>query len=407
MPELNDYHEFTGRHWETGTVANFLAYRGVKVPHTGQPYSEALLLGVSGGAVMGYFSFAYEGYDPMARILTRNTFDPWLTMLSRLGVAQNVHQTARPEKAVANLTTALEEGTPAIVWADVWNLPYNALSFDEGMWAMFPILVYGYDEAADVVRIADRARVGLTASPAELAAARGRTKKSGHRLMTLEAPDPDKLPAAVSAGIWDCIRLYTEAPPKLGKNSFGLAAYRRWAELLAKPKTRMSWEREFPAGSKMYAGLMTAFTDIAIFGKDEGYYADRRLYADFLDEAASILGKPGLRQAANRFRVAAAEWGALAQTLLPDEVEPLRETRELMLRRHTAFLDRGNAALEEMRAIDARLDAIKAAVAADYPLSQPEVETHRARIAGQVMAIHDVETAAVEALKATMATSER
>jgi hypothetical protein len=85
----------------------------------------------------------------------------------------------------------------------------------------------------------------------------------------------------------------------------------------------------------------------------------------------------------------------------------LRETRELMLRRHTTFLDRGNTALEEMRAIDARLDAIKAAVAADYPLSQPEVETHRARIAGQVMAIHDVETAAVEALKATMATSVR
>jgi hypothetical protein len=361
-----------------------------------------LLLGVSGGAVMGYFSFAYEGYDPMARILTRNTFDPWMTMLSRLGVTQNVRQTAKPEKAVANLTTALEEGTPAIVWADVWNLPYNALTFDDGMWAMFPILVYGYDEAADIVRIADRARVGLTTTSGELAAARGRTKKSGHRLMTLEAPDPAKLPAAVSAGIWDCIRLYTEPPPKLGKNSFGLAAYQRWVELLAKPKARMSWEREFPAGSKMYAGLMTAFTDIAIFGKEGDNFADRLLYAAFLDEAAVILGKPGLGEVAGQFRAAAAEWGALAKALLPDEVEPLRETRELMLRRHNAFLDRGNAAQKEMRAIDARLDAIKAAVVADYPLSQPEVEAHRVRIAGQVMAIHDVEAAAVETLKATM-----
>lgn len=403
MPELKDYHEFHGRHWETGTVANFLAYRGVKAPHTGRPYSEALLLGVSGGAVMGYFSFAYEGYDPMARILTRNTFDPWMTMLARLGVAQNVQQTAKPEKAVANLTAALEERTPAIVWADVWNLPYNALAFDDGMWAMFPILVYGYDETADLVRVADRARVGLTTTTGELAAARGRTKKSGHRLMTLEAPDADKLPAAVSAGIWDCVRLYTEAPPKLGKNSFGLAAYRRWMELLTKPKTRMSWEREFPAGSKMYAGLMTAFTDIAIFGKEGDNFADRRLYAAFLDEAAAILGRPGLSEAAGQFRAAADAWGALARALLPDEVEPLRETRKLMLRRHNAFLDRGNAALEEMRAIDARLDAIKTAVAADFPLTQPRVEAHRARMAEQILVIHDIEATAVEALKRAMA----
>ena len=68
MPILENYQQFNGRHWETGTVCNFLAYTGVKAPHTGRPYSEALLMGVSGGAVMGYFSFAYEGYDPHARI---------------------------------------------------------------------------------------------------------------------------------------------------------------------------------------------------------------------------------------------------------------------------------------------------------------------------------------------------
>ncbi len=213
MKVLDNYDQFNGRHWETGTAANFLAWRGVRAPHSGQPYSEALLMGVSGGAVMGYFSFAYEGYDPMARILTRNTFDPWMTMLSRLGVAQNVHQTAKPETAVRNLMTALEEGTPAIVWADMWSLPYNALAWDEGMWAMFPVLVYGYDDEKDIVAIADRARVGLTTTTAELAQARGRAKNNKHRLITLEAPDAAKLPAAVSAGLWDCIRLYTEPPP--------------------------------------------------------------------------------------------------------------------------------------------------------------------------------------------------
>ena len=55
MIKLNAYNHFAGRHWETGSVRNFYAYRGVNAPHTGQPYSEALLMGVSGGIVMGYF----------------------------------------------------------------------------------------------------------------------------------------------------------------------------------------------------------------------------------------------------------------------------------------------------------------------------------------------------------------
>jgi hypothetical protein len=58
MPILPHYNEFKGRHWETGTVRNYYAYRGVKAPHTNEPYTEALLMGVSAGAVMGYFTFA-------------------------------------------------------------------------------------------------------------------------------------------------------------------------------------------------------------------------------------------------------------------------------------------------------------------------------------------------------------
>lgn len=401
MPTLTDYRQFDGRHWETGTVANFFNYRGVRAPHTGRPYSEALLMGVSGGAVMGYFSFAYENYPPMARILTRNTFDPWDTMLSRLGVAQNVHHTARPDRAVADLVEALEEGTPAIVWADVWSLPYNALDHDPGMWAMFPIVVYGLDET--VAHIADRARVGLTCTPEELAAARGRVKKDKHRLMTLEAPDPNKLAAAVSAGIWDCIRLYTEAPPKGSKNNFGLAAFRYWAELLTKPKARLSWANVFPPGAKMLDGLTSAFTDIALFGKGEGQGADREVYADFLDEAALVLGKPALGEAAARFREAAAAWAALGATLLPEEIEPFRETRALMVRRHALFLNEGSAATSRLREIDARLAAVRQAADGDFPLTEPEVVAHRGRIADGVMRIHDVEAAAVAALAQIMA----
>ena len=225
MPVLNDYDQFDGLHWETGSVRNFYAYRGVTAPHTGQPYSEALLMGISGGAVMAYFSFAYEGYDPHVAILTRNTFDPMNRMLERLGVVQTILHTGKPDKAVANLIDTLESSTPAIVWADMFSLPYNALPYDKSMWGMAPIIVYGYDESADTVWIADRSSVALTMTTAELAAARARIKKDKFRILTLDPPNPDKLTSAIQKGIWDCIKLFTEAPPKTNRAQNGDASY--------------------------------------------------------------------------------------------------------------------------------------------------------------------------------------
>lgn len=127
--------------------------------HPNKPFTEAMLLGISGGAVMGYFSFAYEGYDPHVAILTRNTFSPIETTLERLGVEQTSLQTNKPDKALADLINTLEDGIPPIIWADMFSLPYNMLPYDEGMWQMFPIVVYGYEADIGTVWIADRARV--------------------------------------------------------------------------------------------------------------------------------------------------------------------------------------------------------------------------------------------------------
>lgn len=400
MTILTDYEQFNGRYWETGTVANHWAYRGVVAPHTGEPFSEALLLGVSGGIVMGYFVFAYDGYDPMARILTRNTFDPMDAMLSRLGVVQHVQQTASAEKGVKNLVNALDEGVPPIVWADLFSLPYNGEVYDEGMWGMMPLVVYGYDEAADVVLIADRARVGLTVTVGELAAARSRVKKTKNRMLTLDAPLEEKLVTAVQAGIWDTIKLFTEKPPKGSKNNFGFAAYQQWAKMLTKPKGRGSWAKEFPAGRPLLAGLMSAFTDINTFGKVG--FAERDVYAKFLDEAAIILEKSALNQVADQFRESAEAWDALSLVLLPDEVAFLKETRELMLKKRDVFLDQGNTGIAEMAAIEGRLAEIKTAVSTEFPLDEADILALKENIAVHVLQIHDIEQEVVAALQAAI-----
>lgn len=84
MTTLPNYKHFDGIHYETGCVHNALAYQGLKMPHTKSAPSEALLLGLSGGITFGYFSFAYKGFDPHVALLTRNTFNPFETMLNRL-----------------------------------------------------------------------------------------------------------------------------------------------------------------------------------------------------------------------------------------------------------------------------------------------------------------------------------
>ncbi len=397
MHILNDYNQFEGLHWETGSLRNFYAYQGITAPHTGEPYSEEIFLGISGGITMGYFAFHYEGYEPWVRILTRNTFNPLDKIYARLGIQSNVRQTSSKEKGIENLLAEIEAGSPAIVYSDMFSLPYNAAPQDEGMWVMLPILVYGYDETEDEVWISDRARVPLSVTTEELAFARGRTKKNKYKILTHEPPMDENLKSAVEGGIRECIQLFTEPPPKGSKHNFGFLAFEKWAKLLGKSSDRSSWQKMFPPGNFMYAGLTSAFTDICIFGKEGG--AERGYYANFLDEASEILSIPRLTEVADKFRSSAKAWDELANTLLPDEINLFKETRVLMLKRHKLFLDMGNSAMEEIHEIDDQLNIIKTQVRESFPLDSNQADELKALIAAKVLAIRDIEFDAVQDLQ--------
>ena len=396
MTILNNYDQFQGLHWETGSLRNYLAFKAVLAPHTNQPYSEAMLLGISGGIVMGYYTFDYEGLDPMVRILTRNTFNPLETIYQRLEIKPSVKQSTSSEKGLKNLTAELESGLPAIVYADMYSLPYNALDTDQGMWAMLPILVYGYDQDSNEVLIADRSTKPLSVSTENLTEARGRTKKNKYRLLIHEQPNPDKLKMAVTVGLIDCVNYFTQPPPKGSKHNFGFMAFQKWIDLLQKPNQRGSWQKEFAPGQRMYAGLKSAIEDICIFGKDGG--ADRKLYAQFLDEASKLLSKSELKEIAEQFLMSAKAWDDLADSLMPDEIPLFKETRTLMLRKHRIFLDQGSSSLEEMIHIKIRLSELRFLVDNDFPLTQSQVEDMRDEIASKVKAVRDIEFDAIENL---------
>ena len=394
-------HPFTGRHWETGSIHNALALQGVKAPHTGEPYSEALLLGISGGITFGYFTFEYKGYLPHLAMLTRNTFNPFSTTLERLGIAQDVQQTNNAETAEKNLRDAVESGLYPLVWADQFSLPYNCLPVDEPMWGMMPVVAVESDGAS--VTIADRSSQPIHLSMAELTKARGRVKDDKYRLITLDAPQTAKMASAVHKGICQAIKLFTEEPPRGARDNFGFAAYEKLAHFLVNTRNKQSWERFFSPGVRMYHALAGspaqpgAYHWVMTWGSADG--AERGLYADFLDEAAQILKTPALKEAAETFRESYQLWLAFADALLPDDMPLLGESKKLIQKKHELFINTGESALAEIKKINSRLNEFLEQSRADFPLSTAQVAELRANLRDRLLKISAVEQRAVDLMQ--------
>jgi hypothetical protein len=85
-------------------------------------------------------------------------------------------------------------------------------------------------------------------------------------------------------------------------------------------------------------------------------------------------------------------------------VAGLGETARLIARREAAFLERGPAAVEEVRATWGRLAEIEAAMREEFPLTQPAVDELLAGLQLRVRAIETDERAAVRALRGAAAT---
>jgi hypothetical protein len=395
---------FTGRHFETGSIHNTLATQSVTAPHTGKPYSEALLLGISGGIAFGYFTFEYKGYLPHVAMLTRNTFNPFQTMLERLGIAQDVQQTNKAELAEKNLRSTLDTGLFPILWADQFSLSYNDLESDQMMWSPLPLLAVERD--GETVTLADRSSQPFHVSMEELTKARGRIKDDKYRLMTLDAPQPSKLAAAVHKGICQTISLFTEEPPRGARENFGFAAYEKFAEMLVNKRNKQSWERFFAPGVRMYHALAGSHFQpgmyhwINTWGSSDG--ADRGLYADFLDEAAQILKRPALKEAAEKFHEGHSLWLKFADALLPDDVPLMLESKTLISKKHKLFTEKGETALPEIKQIHTRLKELLKASETDFPLSAVEAADLRANLRDHILRISAVEKQAVDLLQSAI-----
>lgn len=393
--------EFSGRHYETGTLANALAAMGATDPHTGRPYSEALALGASGGIACGYFVFEYTGHLPHVALLTRNTFAPFERALDNLAIRRETRETTHADKGEKNLRLELDAGNVAIVWADMFSMPYRGLD-PQQMWMMLPVLVVGLER--DDFILMDGSRQPIRVSAADLDRARGRVKKDRYRMMVLEKPDPERLPEGLKRGIQTCTALYLDKPPAGSANNFGIAALRHLAKMLTDVKNAKGWARTFAPGPRLTQALAGKVGQpgvwdwIETWGTNPG--ADRGTYADFLREASVWLAEPKLNAIADAFDQSRALWTELAEAAMPDTIAEFAKLKALKRRHSDLWFENGAPTVEERQTIRGEMRELTEALAAPEKLA--EASHIQSRMAGIVTRIADLEEGAVRELRAAI-----
>jgi Butirosin biosynthesis protein H, N-terminal/Domain of unknown function (DUF4872) len=388
-----------GVHPETATIAGVLANRGLVAPHTGEPLTEAMVLGVGGGLGAGYILWEFQEHS--RRVLVLGFRNDWQyparwaeKTCRRLRVPAAVHETGAARKAEAELRAAVDQGVPAIAWVDQQLVGYRHLPASLAGYAGHPVTVYGIDERAGAALVDDRNHARLTVPLDALAAARARIPSYRHRLLVPDAPaaelDLDGLRAAVREGLAEQVE-HLSRP----SDSFSLPAFRKWARLLTDRRNAKAWPRVFADRGGLFDACVAVYENVEPVGSGGGNL--RGLYAAFLEEAADLLGDGRLRAAAAAYRDLDGAWHELAELALPADREPFAEVRRLTDALHRLIL-RGDAGRREAAAVAGRLWAARDRWRSAFPGGDAEVEALLDGMAARLSAIWQAETDALAGL---------
>jgi hypothetical protein len=349
-----------GVHPDSAALANVLTHHGAAI-------SEAMVLGVGGGLGAGYILWEFEAHD--ARIVVLGFRNQWqypgrwaVKTLERLGIPHELHETGGARGAAERLDAALAAGRPALVTVDRQEIGHWHLPAHQSGRGGYPVVVHGIE--GDRVRLDDCTLAPLTVGRERLDAARARIGSFRHRLLVpepVEAIGEESLRAAVRAGLADAAEHLAAR-----SDSFGLPAWRKWARMLTDSRKPKAWQRVFADGRGIVGALLSTYEGIEPVGTYGGHL--RGLYADFLDEAASLLSEPGLTAAASAYRGAAELWHRLAELALPADVPEYAELRAGLAAVHESVVARGDAGRGEAAEAAARLWALRSELGAAPPV---------------------------------------
>lgn len=332
------FNYFGGKHCWTTCFKNALAYHGLNL-------SEEMLFGLSGG--LG-FIYWYMKLMPAPFVGGRygKGDEPLINTFERISGRVSIFETTSSKKAYEELKTILRQGEPAIVFVDMAYLPYMAFP-EVAHFGGHTIIVYGLDEEQNRVYVSDRSVKPLMLTIEDLERARSsKFPPFAPKNKLLKVSYPSKV-GNLEPGIKDSIRESCQAMLNSPIKNLGLNGILKWANLVTK------WSKQFK-GLNLLGCLMNVFIYIEIGGT--GGSAFRPMYAQFLDEASTILGKPELKEVAQVFRESGRIWSEIAATALPDWWPSLKEIKDLITEKNRIFEERGSVALEQMREINTKTD---------------------------------------------------
>lgn len=349
--KLQEFAHFGGHHWETACLKNMLAYQGLIAPHTNQPFSEAMILGIAGGITPGY-SFCPSVLDDAGGIFipgrsrllsTSSTFAT--RFLHRLLIGSEVQETTSKVAALHHVKTALKSGKPIIAYCCKPSLPYLQLPMIYGAYKwMHTVVVHNLDEANGEVHLADVASTSLKISMQDFSEARSKIPSYKNRSLNVDAPKKltlKQLKEAVLAGIEDYLALSNHPPMK----TFSLEGLSQWAKLMTNDRNAKGWRRVYPGG-KLFLALRDVFESIETLDTGGGLY--RHLYADFLEEAATFSGLKSLQKVATHYRHLGNGWTEFAEACLPDQQKISKDTKASLRLRESEFRRGDEQGLEKV-----------------------------------------------------------
>ncbi len=432
---LDGYDKFGSGERISGALKNMLDYQGVVAPHTGEPFTEALLMGIGGGIGVEYFTWTWKDTGR-----TQLYFRLWHTknyskknpqsfvrkIASRIGAALTIHETGSREKGYENLIESLNEGKPVLTYLSIWesikkrpelkkqieklkkltgplrddefihflpyyNLPYTWVA-DYGHCAV----VYGIDENTDQVHIADCSTQPLSITSEELAESRAAVPGRKHAAITVDPPaEVSNLKKAVRAGIRDCYQGMLNPTMK----NLRVDAFEKWAKLVANQRNKQGWPVLF-SREQLFDNFTQVHGLTEFFNTSGGGL--RSAYADFLEEASDVISEPELKTVSQLYRELAKKWSNLAQAVLPDSVPLLRDARLAAEKWNNIFKTKGQSLPEELEKAAEKVKSIHQQVMESFPLSDAEVLSLLEDTSKHLHEIHKSEKEALTALKSVV-----
>ena len=343
----------TAAHHDSALLAHLLAQAGVTAPHTGEPYSEAMLAGLAGGIGFMYALFEYQGWQPMLTVVAQHHPQPWLpTALDHLGLPHTEQHSSKVTIAMTRLFAVLDGGRAVHCLVDRTGLAWHAgrpgIHTDP-----YGVVVAGRD--GGTLWLDDGGPAPRPMSEEDFAAAWSGYAKGRHHMRVIGDAAP------VIVDLTEAVRTATRMTvahltgPVLGHSfdvNFGFSGMARLADQVRDDRGKTGWARRFGT-PELFALAMRRLHD-CLEREHTAPGATRPLYAEFLDEAAPVLGGAAavaLREAANLFRESGALWARLASTAAEVSFPPDEEGRRSFLAELAGLVDAARRIEERAAAV--------------------------------------------------------